>query len=52
MAKSIQDKSLQAMPKNGKAIIKFPKANGARDQVWMEIAAAIEERAKAKTTPV
>ena len=36
---------LQALPENGKAIIKFQKANGARDQVWADIATAIEERA-------
>jgi small GTP-binding protein len=39
---------LQALPKNAKAVIKFPKANGARDQVWADIAAAIEQRAKEK----
>jgi small GTP-binding protein len=42
---------LQALPKDGKAVIRFPKANGARDQVWADIASVIEERAKAKTSP-
>ena len=42
-------KDLQALPKNGKAVIKFPKASGARDEVWEDIATAIEERAKAKS---
>jgi TIR domain len=42
-------KDLQALPRNGKPVIKFPKANGARDQVWSDIA-AVEKRAKAKTT--
>jgi small GTP-binding protein len=41
-------KDLQALPKNGKAVIKFTKATGARDQVWEDIATAIEERAKAR----
>jgi len=44
-------KDLQALPKDGKAVIKFPKASGARDQVWTDIATVIEKRAKAKTTP-
>jgi small GTP-binding protein len=43
-------KEIQALPKDGKAVIKFPKATGARDQVWADIATVIEERAKAKTT--
>jgi small GTP-binding protein len=38
-------KDLQALPKNGKAVIKFSKASGARDEVWKDIANAIEERA-------
>ena len=42
-------KDLQALPTDGKAVIKFSKASGARDQVWTDIAAAIENRAKAKT---
>jgi hypothetical protein len=44
-------KDLQALPRDGKAVIKFPKANGARDQVWADIATVIEQRAQAKTTP-
>lgn len=43
-------KDLQALPKDGKPVIKFSKDNGDRDQVWEEIATAIEERAKTKTT--
>ena len=39
-------KDLQALPKNGKAVIKFSKASGARDEVWKDIANAIEERAR------
>lgn len=42
-------KDLQALPEDGKAVIKFSKATGARDQVWADIATVIEERAKAKT---
>jgi small GTP-binding protein len=38
-------KDLQALPKDGKAVIKFPKATGARDQVWADIATVIEQRA-------
>jgi small GTP-binding protein len=44
-------KDLQALPKDGKAVITFSKEHGDRDQVWTEIAAIIEKRAKAKTTP-
>jgi hypothetical protein len=44
-------KDLQALPKDGKAVIKFPKSSGARDQVWADIATIIEKRAKAKSTP-
>lgn len=43
-------KELQALPKDGKPIITFSETNGDRDQVWTEIARAIENRAKAKTT--
>ncbi len=39
-------KRLQALPKDGKPIISFPKGNGKRDQVWTDIAKAIEKRAK------
>jgi hypothetical protein len=44
-------KKIQVLPKDGKPVVKFPKANGARDQVWTDIATAIEKRAKAKSTP-
>jgi hypothetical protein len=44
-------KDLQALPTDGKAVIKFSEATGERDQVWMEIAQAIENRVKAKSTP-
>jgi small GTP-binding protein len=42
-------KDLQALPKNGKAVITFSKDTGERDQVWADVAAVIEERAKEKT---
>jgi hypothetical protein len=42
-------KNLQALPADGKAIITFTEENGAREQVWTDIATAIEKRAKAKT---
>jgi hypothetical protein len=44
-------KDLQALPKDGKAVITFAKENGERDHVWADIATVIEKRAKAKTTP-
>src|SRR5262245_62229388 len=44
-------KDLQALPRDNKAVITFSKENGARDQVWAEIATVIENRAKAKSTP-
>ena len=44
-------KDIQALPKDGKAVIKFSKENGDRDQVWEDIATVIEERANEKTTP-
>ena len=37
---------IQALPKDGRAVITFPKDSGARDQAWADIAAAIEQRAK------
>ncbi len=43
-------KDIQALPQNGKPVVKFAKTNGARDQVWKEIATTIEKRAKARTT--
>jgi small GTP-binding protein len=42
---------IQALPRDNKAVITFPKDNGERDQVWADIATAIEKRAEAKTTP-
>jgi small GTP-binding protein len=39
-------KDLQALPKDGKPVITFSKDNGDRDQIWADIAAVIEERAK------
>lgn len=44
-------KDFQALPKDGKAVITFSEENGERDQVWTDIAAVIEERAKSKTAP-
>jgi hypothetical protein len=44
-------KDLQAMPRDGKAVITFLKETGDRDQVWTDIATDIEKRAKAGTTP-
>src|SRR5262249_2918945 len=41
-------KDLQALPRDGKALMSFPKAR--RDRVWMEIAQAIEKIAQAKST--
>ena len=42
---------LQALPRDGKAIITFSKETGERDQVWTDIATIVEQRAQAKTTP-
>ncbi len=39
---------LQALPRDAKPVIGFSKENGDRDQVWTDIAAAIEKRAKAQ----
>ena len=44
-------KDLQALPQEGEAVISFAKETGARDRVWTEIAAVIEQRAKAKAAP-
>jgi small GTP-binding protein len=44
-------KGLQALPRDNKAVITFLKEDGARDQVWTDIAIVIEERAKMKPTP-
>jgi len=44
-------KDLQALPRDGEAVITFSKATGDRDQVWADIAIVIEKRAKAKTKP-
>ncbi len=38
---------IQALPRGGRPVIKFPKANGSRDQVWVEIAQSIGRRARA-----
>lgn len=38
---------LQALPTDGRAVIKLSTATGRRDQVWTDIATAIERRAKA-----
>jgi hypothetical protein len=37
---------LQAMPRDAKPIITFPRENGERTRAWKEIAQAIEKRAK------
>jgi hypothetical protein len=42
-------KDFQVLPKDGKAIITFSPDTGDRDQVWTDIANAIEERAKQRT---
>lgn len=39
--------SIQVLPKDGKPVISFPKSNGRRDQVWVEIAQAIRRKARA-----
>ena len=41
-------KDLQALPRDGKAVITFSQANGDRDQVWTDIANAIQKRATAQ----
>jgi hypothetical protein len=41
---------LQAMPKDGKAVVTFSRENGDQDQAWTDIADVIEKRAKTKTT--
>lgn len=35
-------KDLQALPKDGKAVITFPEETGERDQVWTDIAKALQ----------
>ena len=37
---------LRALPRDGRAVINFSTATGRRDQVWTDIATAIEKRAK------
>ena len=37
-------RGLQALPRDGKAVITFSKDNGDRDQAWTDIATAIEKR--------
>jgi hypothetical protein len=39
-------KDLQVLPTDGKAVIKFAEVTGERDQVWTEIAQAIEHSVK------
>ena len=39
-------RDIQVLPRDGKPIITFSKDNGDRDQVWTDIAKAIEKRAK------
>jgi small GTP-binding protein len=39
-------KDLQALPRDNKAIITFPKDTGARDQAWADIATVIEKHAE------
>lgn len=39
-------KDLQVLPRDGKPVITFSKENGDRDQVWTDIAKAIEKRAR------
>lgn len=41
-------KDLQALPKDGNPVITFSEDNGDRAQVWVDIAAVIEKRAKEK----
>jgi small GTP-binding protein len=43
-------KDLQALPKDGKAVVMFSKNSGARDQVWADIATVIERQAKGGIT--
>jgi small GTP-binding protein len=42
---------IQGLPRDNKAVITFSKDNGDRDKAWLEIAAEIEKRARAKSTP-
>ena len=44
-------KDLQALPRDGKAVITFAEATGERDRAWMEVAKAIEKLAQTKLTP-
>ncbi|PSB27786.1 TIR domain-containing protein [Stenomitos frigidus] len=39
-------KDLQALPRDGKAVITFSEGNGDRDQAWADIVKALEKRAK------
>jgi hypothetical protein len=36
---------IQALPRDGKPIIKIPRANGKREQAWLDIAQSIRRRA-------
>ena len=42
---------LNALPKDGKPVIRFNEENGDRDQAWTDIAKAIEKIAKGVQTP-
>jgi hypothetical protein len=44
-------KDLQALPRDGKAVITFAEATGDRDRVWKKIAQAIEKIAQEKSMP-
>ena len=37
---------LNALPKDGKAVVTYPTDNGQRDQVWADIASVLEKRAR------
>lgn len=44
-------KDLQALPRDGKAVITFAEATGERDRAWTEIAKSIEKLAQSKSKP-
>ena len=39
--------TIQALPREGRPVIRFPVANGRRDEIWVEIALSIGRRARA-----
>ena len=39
--------TIQALPREGKPVIRFPVTNGRRDEIWVEIALSIGRRARA-----